>query len=176
MEKQEKLVEYLIQKGKEKELSAINYVERGYYNVEDFIDAERRRYFREYYWEHKDKYRDYREKRKFPCVYFLLKDNVVVYVGSTEDISNRIAQHKHINRDFDRVLFKDLSSLIAKEDKRTRLDIEYFYQNIYKNTLENCIVYPLKDNDGLREILEKIWFVPMEEYIEHIKEVLERAN
>lgn len=176
MEKQEKLIEYLIRKGREKELSAISYVKNGYYSVEDFTEEERRRYFREYYVEHKDKYREYREKRKFPCVYLLLKDNVVVYVGSSEDISNRVAQHKYINRNFNRVLFADLSSLIAKEDKRTRLDIEYFYQNVYKDTLENCIVYPLKDKGGLNDILEKICFVPLEEYAEHIKEVLGRAN
>jgi hypothetical protein len=55
-------------------------------------------------------------KRNTPGVYFLIKDDVVVYVGQSVDVYGRIPEHEK-DKDFDRAVFfkANLDSLLSLE-------------------------------------------------------------
>ena len=82
----------------------------------------------------------------------LLDDNKVVYVGSTQNIKNRLSQHHHINRKFQKVIYYDLSD--SDLDMSEVRQIEYALQDLYKNSLVDCTIYP--SSDARLDILEEV--------------------
>lgn len=71
----------------------------------------------------------------WPCVYFLLSNNTVVYVGQTKCLSMRIAFHATTGKSFDRVLAMEV-----------RKDISAVEQDLIRELLPplntNCIPVP----------------------------------
>lgn len=148
MNDDEKLIQYLIKQGKKFGLSAVEYAKAHYKNTDFFKWLKDKEYFKNYYRENKDKYTV--EKGKF--VYLLLDDNKVVYVGSTQNIKNRLSQHHHINRKFQKVIYYDLTDTdLEMQEVR---QIEYALQDLYKNSLVDCTVYP--SSDARLDVLEEV--------------------
>ncbi len=148
MNDDENLVKFLIKQGRKVGLSAVEYAKRFYKNTDFFKYLEKQHYFKDYYKNNKEKYAV--EKGKF--VYLLLDDNKVVYVGSTQNIKNRLSQHHHINRKFQKVIYYDLSD--SDLDMSEVRQIEYALQDLYKNSLVDCTIYP--SSDARLDILEEV--------------------
>ena len=149
MDDDEKLIQYLIKQGKKFGLSAVEYAKAHYKNTDFFKWLKDKEYFKNYYRENKDKYTV--EKGKF--VYLLLDDNKVVYVGSTQNIKNRLSQHHHINRKFQKVIYYDLTDTDLEMSEVRQ--IEYTLQDLYKNSLVDCTVYPACGTAKL-DVLEEV--------------------
>ena len=150
----ENLVKYLIRQGKKVGLSAVEYAKKFYKNTDFFKHLEKQHYFKEYYENNKDKYAENREKHNGKFVYFLIRDNRVIYIGSTINLNSRISVHKSYGRRFDDVLFYDFSdSDLTMSDVRC---IEYYYQDLYKDGLEeDCTVYPY-DREKIKGLFQYI--------------------
>ena len=52
-----------------------------------------------------------------PCIYFLLRKNEITYIGSTNNLPNRIRQHLDDGRRFDRALW-----MPVEEERRLALE------------------------------------------------------
>lgn len=142
------LTEYLISKGKENNMSAVQYA-LSEYSSEDFESV----YYRKcYYEEHKENWKTKYKEESGKYVYILLDDEKVVWVGSTIYIKNRISQHKSLKRKFNTIIIYDYSNLNITEKEMRQ--IEYLNQNIYAKFLENteCRVTPYD-----KEIIDKIY-------------------
>ena len=92
-------------------------------------------YHREYYQKNIDKWRvDYKVQGKY--IYFLLKDDVVNYCGSSSNLYVRINVHKSTHKEtFDTIVWFDLSN--ENITKEQLLDLEYWWQGNL-NHLEDC--------------------------------------
>ena len=150
----ENLVKYLIREGKKLGISAVQFALKYYKNSEFFKYLEKQHYFKEYYENNKERYVENRQKHEGKFVYFLLRDNKVIYIGSTINLNSRISVHKSCGRKFDDVLFYDFSDTdLTMEQVRC---IEYYYQDLYKDSLESdCTVYPY-DREKIKGLFQYI--------------------
>ena len=97
------------------------------------------------------------EKEK-PCVYFLIKNNEIVYVGQTVKLHNRLQQHK-LDKDFDSYFF-----LECKKEELLALERKYIFEFLpvlngklpvyLKNFFTKSEVTTIK-NEEYRKILEE---------------------
>ena len=79
-----------------------------------------------------------------PCVYFLMRENKIIYIGQTKCALTRIGQHKHNLIEFD-------SFMIHKfiEDEKKRLNLEKRLIKKHRpilNSVHNRDLKPLKGN------------------------------
>lgn len=141
MDDEKNLVKYLIREGKKLGISAVEYAKKFYKNTEFFKYLEKQNYFKDYYSNNKEKYIKNKQKYNGKFVYFLLRDNKVIYIGSTVNINNRISVHRCNGRQFNDVLYYDFTSTdLNMDDVRC---IEYYFQELYKDGLEeDCAIYP----------------------------------
>lgn len=141
------LVKFLIREGKKLGLSAVEYAKKFYKNTEFFKYLEKKNYFKEYYEHNKDKYKENVKKHEGKFIYLLVSENdEVVYVGSTiTSLYNRIQWHKSMKREFQKVIFYDLTDTELKANEIRQL--EYFLQNLYKEHLVDCTVHPYKEDE-----------------------------
>ncbi len=66
-----------------------------------------------------------------PCIYFLCKENRIVYIGQSINIGMRIAQHV-LNKNFDRVFYMD----VKKEDlNKVESELIEYYEPEYNGRL-----------------------------------------
>lgn len=150
--KEERLVDYLLQKGKELGLSAVEYAKR-LYKRKDFTEWSKKEYFKEYYQTNKDQYKERAERNRGKFVYFLTDENdKVLYIGSTVNLKNRIAWHKNYGRRFAKVFYDDYSETDLEMTEIR--EIEYWEQEIHKSTLEDCEVYAYNE-DTIVDILAR---------------------
>lgn len=149
----ENLVKYLIKQGRKMGLSAVEYAKKFYKNTEFFKYLEKKNYFKDYYENNKDKYKENVKKHEGKFIYLLVSENdEVVYVGSTiTSLYNRIQWHKSMKREFQKVIFYDLTDTELKANEIRQL--EYFLQNLYKEHLVDCTVHPYKE-DEIKYILD----------------------
>ena len=149
----ENLVKYLIREGKKLGISAVQFALKYYKNSEFFKYLEKQNYFKEYYKNNKDKYKENVKKHEGKFIYLLVSENdEVVYVGSTiTSLYNRIQWHKSMKREFQKVIFYDLTDTELKANEIRQL--EYFLQNLYKEHLVDCTVHPYKE-DEIKNILD----------------------
>ena len=157
--KDELLVEYLINEGKKMGMSAVEYA-LSEYNSEDFEKVYKQKeymadYMKDYYPEHKDYWKEWKDKTKGMYVYLLLNDkNNVIWVGSSTELYNRLQVHKNSGRKFETVMLYDFTNCDIT-DKEMR-QIEYYYQDLYKKHLEeDCRVVPY-NKEELIKVQEKV--------------------
>lgn len=158
--KDELLVEYLKNEGQKMGMSAVEYALSEYYSSEEFEKLFGTKeymsdYIKEYYPDHKDYWKERRDKTRGKFVYLLLnvKDEVT-YVGSSTEIYNRLCVHKSYGRKFDKVMLYDFSDCNIN-DKQLRT-YEYFEQSIYKKHLDSdCRVSPYNEEE-LKEVQEQV--------------------
>ena len=153
------LTEYLISKGKENNMSAVQYA-LSEYSSEDFEKVYKQKeymadYMKDYYPEHKDYWKEWKDKTKGMYVYLLLNDkNNVIWVGSSIELYNRLQVHKNSGRKFETVMLYDFTNCDIT-DKQLRT-VEYYYQDIYKKHLDkDCRVVPY-DKEELIKVQEKV--------------------
>ncbi|MGM9544329.1 MAG: GIY-YIG nuclease family protein [Romboutsia timonensis] len=153
MNDDEKLIQYLIKQGKKFGLSAVEFAKRFYKNTDFFKYLEKQNYFKDYYKNNKEKYVENAKKHEGKFIYLLVSENdEVVYVGSTiTSLYNRIQWHKSMKRDFQKVIYYDLTNTELKANEIRQL--EYFLQNLYKEHLVDCTVHPYKE-DEIKDILD----------------------
>lgn len=149
----ENLVKYLIKQGKKMGLSAVQYAVKFYKNTDFFKYLEKQHYYKEYYENNKEKYVENAKKHEGKFVYLLVSENdEIVYVGSTTtSLYNRIQWHKSVKRDFQKVVFYNLTDTELMPNEIRQL--EYFLQDLYKEHLVNCTIYPYKE-DKIKDILD----------------------
>ena len=149
----ENLVKYLIREGRKLGISAVQYAKKFYKNVDFFKYLEKKNYFKDYYENNKEKYKENVKKHEGKFIYLLVSENdEVVYVGSTiTSLYNRIQWHKSMKREFQKVIFYDLTDTELKANEIRQL--EYFLQNLYKERLVDCTVHPYKE-DEIKYILD----------------------
>ena len=149
----ENLVKYLIREGKKLGISAVQFALKYYKNSEFFKYLEKQNYFKEYYEHNKYKYKENDKNHEGKFIYLLVSENdEVVYVGSTiTSLYNRIQWHKSMKREFQKVIFYDLTDTELKANEIRQL--EYFLQNLYKEHLVDCTVHPYKE-DEIKYILD----------------------
>ena len=110
-------------------------------------------------------------------IYFLLKNNKVVYVGQTNNIFNRIKEHKK-NKDFDNVAY-----ITTTKNKVNYLENYYIikYEPFYNelSTNSKCmssayIIKKIRENYNQKEVSfeEIIQFIKKSEY----KDILDRKD
>lgn len=76
-----------------------------------------------------------------PCIYFLIKDDTIVYVGQTVDLTRRVNEHKcEGKKDFDS--FSSVSVKKRDLDKVESLCILY-YRPIYNERVDRDVNIPL---------------------------------
>ena len=140
-------------------MSAVQYA-LSEYNSEDFEKVYKQKeymadYMKDYYPEHKDYWKEWKDKTKGKYVYLLLNDkNNVIWVGSSTELYNRLQVHKNSGRKFDKVMLYDFTNCdITEKELRT---IEYYYQDLYKKHLEeDCRVVPY-NKEELIKVQEKV--------------------
>ena len=148
----DKLISYLIEKGKEVKLSAVEYA-RKFYKKADFIKWSQKSYFKEYYQANKERYKERAERNRGKFVYFLTDENDnILYIGSTVNLKNRISWHKYHGRQFSKVFYDDYTDTDLDMDEVR--EIEYWEQEIHKNTLKDCEVYSY-NKDTIIDILSR---------------------
>lgn len=158
--------EFLIEEGKKVGKSAIKYALTNY-EVADY----KRAYYKSNYQKNKESWKKYRENKLSPCIYLLVKDHAVVYVGSTYEINNRISYHKCIGRDFDKVYFKDLADIV--EDRKVLMNIEYYFMKQFKDTLVDCTLHEFVEDKEVLELIGRIHYkVNWQEYPLRIKDLM----
>lgn len=150
----ENLVKYLVREGRKLGISAVEYAKKFYKNTDFFKHLEKKNYFKEYYEINKEKYVENRQKHEGKFVYFLLRDNKIIYIGSTINLNSRISVHKCSGRQFNDVLFYDFTDTdLEMSDVRC---IEYYFQELYKESLEeDCTVYPY-DREKIKTLFKYI--------------------
>ena len=138
------LAEYAIKKGKEKGISAIEYLVSEEYDWEEFDD----------FLYHKLAYEDFIRKYLGKFVYFLLKDNKIVYIGKTVCLYRRLMVHKSTNKyDFDAITYFDYSDYnISIEDLKV---LENFFINENKSMIKNKHI-PKLNKKLICEVLSKV--------------------
>ena len=158
--KDEILREYLIREGAKNNMSAVQFALSELYNNEDFEKLFGTKeyisdYMRDYYPDHKDYWKERRDRTKGKFVYFLLdnEDNII-YVGSSKEIYNRLCVHKSLGRKFEAVMLYDYTDCEIT-DKQLRT-MEYFYQELYEKYLDvDCRVSPYNVEE-FKEVYEKV--------------------
>ena len=128
---------------------------REYYN-----NTEKYREYQKNY--HKDYQRSLRDKLFGFYLYFLLKDNKVVYIGSTTDMYHRFYNHNSSGKEFDTVLYKDLTDVC--KDREELYKIEYYYINLYKDELIFNVDKPRIDNNDVEDLINRSYFKEMKKF------------
>lgn len=138
------LGEYAIKRGKELGISAIEYLTSEEYDWEEF----------DYFLYHKLAYEDFIRKYLGKFVYFLLKDNKIVYIGETNCLYRRLMVHKSTNKyDFDAITYFDYSDCdISIEDLKV---LENFFINEHKSHIKNKKI-PKLNKKLICEVLSKV--------------------
>jgi hypothetical protein len=152
------LEEFLIEEGKKVGKSAVQYALTDY-NPKDY----KRAYYRSNYEKNKESWKRCRENKLTPCIYLLAKEGIIVYVGSTYEINNRIACHKCIGREFDKVYYKDLADVV--ENRKLLMNIEYYFMNQFQDTLVDCTLHDFIEDKEVIELIARIHYtVDWQEY------------
>ena len=138
------LAEYAIKRGKEKGISAIEYLTSDKYDWEEFDS----------FLYHKLAYEDFIRKYLGKFIYFLIKDNKIVYIGETCCLYRRLMVHKSTNKyDFDSITFFDYSNTNITDEEL--LVIENFFINQHKSHIKNKKI-PKLDKKLICEVLSKV--------------------
>ena len=117
------LVKFLIKQGAKAGLSAVEYAKRFYKNTDFFKYLEKQHYFKDYYKNNKEKYVENAKKHEGKFIYLLVSDDEIVYVGSTiTSLYNRIQWHKSMKRDFQKVIYYDLTNTKLKANEIRQLE------------------------------------------------------
>ena len=70
-----------------------------------------------------------KENRKYYVYRFLNKDNIIIYVGRTSDLSRRLSNHEHITDNVSKIEYIECDSEAEMAWK------EIYYINLYYNQL-----------------------------------------
>jgi hypothetical protein len=115
------LAEYAIKRGKEFNISAIEYLTSDKYDWEEFDN----------FLYHKLAYEDFIKDKLGKWVYFLLKDNKIVYIGKSVCLYNRLMVHKSTNKyDFDSITYFDYSKTDITDEELLVIENFFINQNI----------------------------------------------
>lgn len=138
------LADWAIRKGKEHGVSAISYLTSPEYKSEDYED----------FIYHKKAYKQFINQYNGLFVYFLLKDNKIVYIGKTVCLYRRLMVHKSTNKyDFDAITYFDYSDYnISIEDLKV---LENFFINENKSMIKNKHI-PKLNKKLICEVLSKV--------------------
>lgn len=96
----------------------------------------------------------------YSCIYFLIKNNVVVYVGKTINGKWRIKQHKY-DKDYDKVyIIKCKSDDLMELEDKYMMKYKPRYNMLYNTNRKNIITtyneVRKKFNIGIIELIEYI--------------------
>lgn len=138
------LAEYAIKRGKELGISAIEYLTSEEYDWEEFDD----------FLYHKLAYEDFIRKYLGKFIYFLIKNNKIVYIGETCCLYRRLMVHKSTNKyDFDSISYFDYSKCdIDFEDLKV---LENYFINQHKSHIKNKKI-PKLNKKLICEVLSKV--------------------
>lgn len=138
------LAEYAIKRGKELGISAIEYLTSEEYDWEEF----------DYFLYHKLAYEDFIRKYLGKFVYFLLKDNKIVYIGSSINLYRRL--HHHTSNqlyDWDSVSYFDYSKCGITEAELRQIECYFIEKNRTYIQNKNMFTY---DKKNIKQLLQKV--------------------
>ena len=138
------LVDYAIKKGKELGISAIQFLTSDKYDWEKFDS----------FLYHKLAYEDFIRRHLGKFVYFLMKENKIIYIGKTCCLYRRI--HAHLSTakyDFDSITFFDYSKCDITDEELSV--IENFFINQHKSHIKNKHI-PKLNKKLICNVLSKI--------------------
>lgn len=138
------LVDYAIKKGKELGISAIQFLTSDKYDWETYNE----------FAYHKQKYKDFIRRHLGKFVYFLMKENKIIYIGKTCCLYRRI--HAHLSTakyDFDSITFFDYSKCDITDEELSV--IENFFINQHKSHIKNKHI-PKLNKKLICNVLSKI--------------------
>ena len=89
-------------------------------------------------------------------------DFIFISVGSTTDIYHRVYNHVSLGKEFDTVLYKDLTDVC--KDREELYKIEYYYINLYKDELIFNVDKPRIDNNDFEDLINRSYFKEMKKF------------